>query len=303
MPLIHPCKRRGVPLWRYLAACMGADRSSQARVPVLSTTTWAAWQRTSFPPGTVSRRGVGVPRLGRNAGAALLPSPVPGNLWSCHGAAVSGVVEATISLPVRNGTTEREFTWELVTCRRSANAPRTLPDGNSCHLHYYSRQSQGGSLLPLAVAVQGHRVQVQEQIAHDRNRGDLARLASWPQALREVWVDAVLPNHGQRRHVQGLAHGGPTAPEWTAGRVGGHGPATTARAPPAKSGPCGPVDPMRAERPPAWLRSGSPPPAHCSTAWLVGGGQHCAATGISTAWPAVPSPDRAMSIDRELGLY
>ena len=37
-PLPHPFRRRG----RYGADCMGADRSSQAMVPALSTMEWAA---------------------------------------------------------------------------------------------------------------------------------------------------------------------------------------------------------------------------------------------------------------------
>ena len=36
----------------------------------------------------------------------------------------------------------------------------------------------------------GHRVQMQEEFAHDRHQGDLARLASLPQAPMEVLVDA-----------------------------------------------------------------------------------------------------------------
>lgn len=48
----------------------------------------------------------------------------------------------------------------------------------------------------------GHRIQVQEQLAHDRNQGDFPRLASWLQVLMEVLKDACLPHHGQGRHVQ-----------------------------------------------------------------------------------------------------
>ena len=47
-----------------------------------------------------------------------------------------------------------------------------------------------------------HRIQVQEQLAHDRNQDDLAHFASLPQGLIEVLMDAFLPNHGQRHHVQ-----------------------------------------------------------------------------------------------------
>ncbi len=41
------------------------------------------------------------------------------------------------------------------------------------------------------------RRQVQEELAHDRNQGDLARFAPLPQALMEMLVDACLSNHEQ----------------------------------------------------------------------------------------------------------
>ena len=85
----------------------------------------------------------------------------------------------------------------------------------------------------------------------------------------------------------------PDLPGWTAGGVGGHSPATTARAPPAKSGSCCPVAPIRAERPPEWPQSGSPLPIHCGIAWLVGGGLPCAATGPGTPCPAGSVPGLA----------
>ena len=54
---------------------------------------------------------------------------------------------------------------------------------------------------------------MQEELAHDRNQSDLTGFASLLQALMEVLVDAFLPNHRQRRHVQRVAHGGPTTPD------------------------------------------------------------------------------------------
>ena len=47
-----------------------------------------------------------------------------------------------------------------------------------------------------------------EELAHDRNQGDLTRFSLFPQVLTEVSVDAFLPNHGQ-----GLAHSRPTTPD------------------------------------------------------------------------------------------
>ena len=44
-------------------------------------------------------------------------------------------------------------------------------------------------------------------------RADLARLAALPQTPMEVLVDAFLSNHGLRRHVQRVAHGGLTTPD------------------------------------------------------------------------------------------
>ncbi len=100
----------------------------------------------------------------------------------------------------------------------------------------------------------------------------------------EVLVDAFLPDHEQGCHVQRVAHSSPTAPDRPLAVF-----ATTARAPPARSRPCCSVVPMRAERPPAGPRSGSLPPLHCGTAWLVGGGQHCAATGpLTHRYPLSP---------------
>ena len=48
---------------------------------------------------------------------------------------------------------------------------------------------------------------------HGGNWDNLACFASSPQALIEVLEDTFLSNHGQRRHVPYMAHGGPTAPD------------------------------------------------------------------------------------------
>ena len=61
-------------------------------------------------------------------------------------------------------------------------------EGSDCH------SSCGNQRGPSA----SHRIQVQEELAHDRHQGNLARFASLPQALIEVLVDALLLLDGTR---------------------------------------------------------------------------------------------------------
>lgn len=119
---------------------------------------------------------------------------------------------------------------------------------------------------------------------HDRHQGDLPRLASLLQAPMEVWVNAFLPDHGQGRHVQRVAHGGPTAPD---------GPRAAFVATVPRPG-CEPHPRRRSPDRHATLPSRGPRSGPASRA-----GWRCPAAGRPT-WPS-PSPASAPAAGRYPG--
>ena len=58
-----------------------------------------------------------------------------------------------------------------------------------------------------------HGVEGDEQFAHARDEGHLLRLTRGQQSLIEVSYDGVAAGRGQRPHVEGGPHAGPSTPD------------------------------------------------------------------------------------------